>query len=940
MTDRRPGKTDFSLHSSPWFPGGKPAEIKYSYSVAGLTPSAYPVRVRSKLPNRNEPSLQYRAFPNVDQSDPHKSFFREFLEYDFLRDNDVLLTIEHCDQCHEHNDTTHHDPHKYSAFAAHIKAAVLSRYSMVKVLVKPLSALDGKQAYKRMGCFEVQVCSKRNGAVRKDLLHSKLATKRWPDTEDILSKLSEFLPTCQLFVTVYDETASQSTTLKGLKVILRPKAASITPLQIPKSRPQSAHVASSRSQRPRSAGSTSSHQSHFTARSAVQTSQVQRLKPAGRVLEQLTDREGCCAFQNIPMDQYEVEVCESKEYGRTVKLLNTLEEGQGAASFNMYVGVKPRGVASLTVRLNDASMNTLIPNAQVRIIAASGEIWPLPERDRGIYVSEAQHGEYTLSVTAQGYQEVKRGIVVDQANYEVTEEMRQREQRRVVAAAFDAVSGEPIQGAHLTLRVNQSRMGLEGLTRQEGEYVFGCEEMGQVTLEASKPKYLSSYLEQTVLHQSDFSMNIGLVEAASTEMSLAVIHWNNHSDDVELQVETPAGLQTYKNSETQFCKLHDHLRTCGVSSALISPACKAWVRLRIEILAAEYMQIGSFPSPLQATGLTASIYHNNKLLATVTPPCMAGRYWEVGALNASLGEFVELNVVLSEKLQAYDDRVNDFIEVAEWVRLSPAPLSTLFCFDQSGVLRTTETGKDKVISCEILKRAFSNSIHFKHEDSADLLLSALKNSQGAVPLSAVKRRYDRYKREGRSQLFKAQTIENYARLLGMDPLQDAEFLPLAEEGLRAPLPEPWEAVHDPKGELKYRNKLTGDITSDHPNDAVYREKFQQAKRRGPTAIEEAPRDMEVSGEGPLKAAEDCLELLETQVSTRQLRQQGESVDVQELVGYVREVMEQLDELAESTPDLREHALQLGAHLQDRLKSFLTTHSSHSSSSSSSDMEVV
>ena len=937
MTDRRPGKTDFALHSSPWFPGGKTAEIKYSYSVAGLTPSAYPIRVRSKLPNRNETGLQYRAFPNVDQSDPHQSFFRDILEYDFLRDNDVLLTIEHCDQCHEHNDKTHHDPHKYAAFAAHIKAAVLSRYSMVKVLVKPLSALDGQLAYKRMGCFEVQVCSKRGGAVRKDLLHSKLATKHWPDTEEILRKLSEFLPTCQLFVTVYDETASQSATVKGLKVIVRPKAGSITPLQLPKSRPQSAHVASTRSQRPRSAGSSASHQSHFTARSAVQISQVQRLKPAGRVLEQLTDREGCCTFQNIPMDQYEVEVVENKEYSRTVKQLNTLEEGQGAASFNMYVGVKPRGIATITLRLNDASMNTLVPNAQVRIVAATGEVWPLPERDRGIYVSEAQHGEYTLAITAAGYQEVKRPLLVDQAEFQVTEEMRQREQRRVIVCAYDAVSGAPIPGAHLNLRVNQSRMGLEGLTRQEGEYVFGCEEVGQVTLEASKPKYLSSYLDQTVLHHSDFSINIGLVEAASTELSLAVIHWNNHSDDVELQVETPTGVQTCKNPETQFCQLYDYLRTCGVSSALVSPACKAWVRLRIEILAAEYTQTSSFPSPLQATGLTASIYHNNKLLATVTPPCMAGKYWEIGALNASLGEFVELNVVLPEKLQKYDEKVNDFIEVAEWVRLSSAPLATLFCFDQSGVLRTTETGKEKVISSEILKRAFLNSVRFQHEDSTDLLLSGLKNLQGAVSLSAVKKRYDRYKREGRSQLFKAQTIENYARLLGMDPLQDAEFLPLAEEGLRAPLPEPWEAVHDPKGELKYRNKLTGDIVSDHPNDAIYHEKFVQAKRSHTSAIAEAPRDLEVSGESPLKAAEDCLGLLEEQVSAMQLRHQGEAVDEQELVEYVREVMEQLDELADSRQDLRELALQLGAQLQDRLKSLLT-HSSHSSSSS--DMEVV
>ena len=932
MTERKPGKTDFALHSSPWFPGGKTAEIKYSYSVSGLTPSGYPIRVRSKVPNRNETGINYRAFPNVDQQDPHHTFFRDFLEYDYLRDNEVMVTIEHCDQCHEHSDKTHHDPHKYAAFAAHIKTAVLSRYPMVKVLVKPLSALDGKFAYQRMGCFEVQVCCKFRGTPRKDQLHSKLSTRSWPNTDDILRKLADYLPTCQLFVTVYDETASQTATLKGLKVILRPKAVSVTPLLLQKSRPQSAQVNSTRS-RPRSASSNASHQTHLTERSAVQSAQKPRA--LGRVMEQLTDREGCCTFQNLPMDEYEVEVCESRDYGRTVKQLNTLEEGQGAASFNMYVGVRPRGIAAVTVRLIDRQLNTLVPNAQVRLVAGSGDVCPLPERERGTYSSETQFGEYLLVISAAGYQDVKFSVLVDQSDFKVDEEMRQKEHRKAIVCAFDACSGTPLQGVHLNLRVNQSRMGMEGLTREEGEHVFSCEDTGQMTVEAVKPKYLSAYVDQTVLHRNDFAMNIGMVEVATTEMALAVVSWNNHSDDVEFQVETPAGVQTCKNPESQFCQLYDHLRTCGVSCALVSPACKAWVRLRVELLAAEYTQLSGFPSALQSTGLSVSVYHNNKLLATVTPPCMAGRYWEVGALNASLGEFVELNVLLPDKLQHYDDRVNDFIEVAEWVRLSSSPLSSLFCFDQSGVLRTTETGKEKVISSEILKRAFSNSVRFQRDDSADLILSGLKNTQGAVSLSAVKRRYDRYKREGRNALFKAQTIENYARLLGMDPMVDSEFLPLAEEGLRAPLPEPWETLHDPKGDLKYRNKLTGDIVSDHPNDAIYREKFLQAKRnRPPSAIEEAPREMEVSSENPFRAAEECLEMLNAHDM-----QQTKSEEVEELAELVREILDQLDALADNRQDLREQALQLSTQLRKKLKSLLSAKSS-SSSRSSSDMEVV
>ena len=802
--------------------------------MAGLTPSKYPIRVRSKFPNRRDAGLKYKDFPNIDQLAPTDTYFRDFFEYDFIRDNEVLVTIEHCDHCQDHADKTHHDAAKYAAFASHLKKTVLNRFTMVKVLVKLLSALDGQVG--RMGCFEVQVCSKIQGNLRKATLHSKLSSKKWPDTEEVLAKLSDYLPTCQLFVTVYDETASQSATLKGLKVIVRARTETIQPLEFNKTRPQSAYPTSARSLRPKSASSTISRQSYFTSRPSLKsptplmTGSLTRRQPTKKSYEALTDREGCCAFQNLPLDNYEIEVCESKEFAHAVQTLNTLEEGQGAVSFNKYVGVKPKGIASVTLKLIDRVQNTLVPNASARLITSRKEVFPLPELARGTYGTEVPNGEYTLLVTASGYQDIKKLILIDHPEFIHSEDMKEKGQRRVVVTVYDVQTGEVLEGVHLKLRLNQSRLSDEGLTRQEGDYVFFLEDMGQISLEATKPQYLPAYLEQIVSHHHDFLINVGLVEVATVEASIVVLHWNPHSDDVEFQVETPAGLQTYKNSETLYCQLKDNLRSNGVACAMVSPGCKAWVRLRVHILADEYTAADTFPSPLQSTGLTVSIYHNNKLLSTIPAPFMSGKYWEIGAINASLGEFVEFNLILPDKFSHYEDRINDFIELAEYVRLSSAPLPTIFCFEQSGVLKNTETGREKVVSADILKRNFASFLRCKRDDSADFIIAGLKNTLGTVSLSAVKRRYDRYKREGRNTLFKAQTIENYARILGMEPYEDAEFLPLAEEGLRAPLPDTWEAFYDPRGDLKYRNRLTGDIVSDHPNDAVYREKFQLAKQ--------------------------------------------------------------------------------------------------------------
>eukprot|EP00928_Gymnodinium_smaydae_P016599 TRINITY_DN1624_c0_g3_i1.p2 TRINITY_DN1624_c0_g3~~TRINITY_DN1624_c0_g3_i1.p2 ORF type:complete len:225 (-),score=49.62 TRINITY_DN1624_c0_g3_i1:243-917(-) len=77
-------------------------------------------------------------------------------------------------------------------------------------------------------------------------------------------------------------------------------------------------------------------------------------------------------------------------------------------------------------------------------------------------------------------------------------------------------------------------------------------------------------------------------------------------------------------------------------------------------------------------------------------------------------------------------------------------------------------------------------------------------------------------------------IEDYARCLGMDPDEDAEFLYLAKEGLEMPLDPPWRHCESADGELFYFNFETGESSWDHPNDEDLRLRFQALKaQRGP-----------------------------------------------------------------------------------------------------------
>lgn len=65
----------------------------------------------------------------------------------------------------------------------------------------------------------------------------------------------------------------------------------------------------------------------------------------------------------------------------------------------------------------------------------------------------------------------------------------------------------------------------------------------------------------------------------------------------------------------------------------------------------------------------------------------------------------------------------------------------------------------------------------------------------------------------------------------MDLDEDHDLLYIAEEGLKAPVPEPWKAFSNEHEEIYYTNTITGLVIFDHPLDEVYRKKFQDAKMR-------------------------------------------------------------------------------------------------------------
>lgn len=87
---------------------------------------------------------------------------------------------------------------------------------------------------------------------------------------------------------------------------------------------------------------------------------------------------------------------------------------------------------------------------------------------------------------------------------------------------------------------------------------------------------------------------------------------------------------------------------------------------------------------------------------------------------------------------------------------------------------------------------------------------------------------------------KEEEIVEYAKFLGMSLPEDEEFLYIAREGLKAPLPEPWKPCQTKTGDIYFFNFDSGQSVWEHPCDTYYKELFLEAKSKRKTQSKKPP----------------------------------------------------------------------------------------------------
>lgn len=156
-------------------------------------------------------------------------------------------------------------------------------------------------------------------------------------------------------------------------------------------------------------------------------------------------------------------------------------------------------------------------------------------------------------------------------------------------------------------------------------------------------------------------------------------------------------------------------------------------------------------------------------------------------------------------------------------------------------------------------------------------------------------------------------IVRFAIHLGMDLRDDVHLLWIAEEALRAPLPEHWEAIVDPFGRPQYKNKINQSVSLEHPMDEYYRYLYLKKKLESDASFlssmvadsKSSPKKTLNSSSGPKSAHHSTL-------ITETSKMGGGSSSLQE--------MQEVDSLIENQNALRKNIMLSKSKLSGLLNS--------------------
>ncbi|CAD8196271.1 unnamed protein product [Paramecium octaurelia] len=396
---------DRNMHEKPWISLGifpHHQMIKYQHSDTGLSYTNFKIKKLRTFQELWEKNEEIR-----NKSEQHKGF-REFREFKDISEEDVIVTIEYCTNCHEHLNSTKHDEASYQKYAQVLKNEIISRFPIVKVILKPLiydhfdHSIETMFLQRRLGCFEVQVMSKQKEQIKKAVIGSKLNDKKWPQISVIINALPQYFK--KVSFTINLKFADSDQKLKDIKVKIQPYRPVL-------SKSQSIMSTTSRSHR-----TLRPHSAQTRPKSALsdKTGQTQRSQkeaednPYYRI--ERTNQDGQITLKNVPLDVYEVIIEETNDYlSKNYKIDLFSFEGKDSLDQTIELQKQTHSCILVIVHCQQAP----VIDCRVEIVPIRGgkeAVLKESPPESGKYEIVVEPGNFTVYVKKTGYQVYKDQI--------------------------------------------------------------------------------------------------------------------------------------------------------------------------------------------------------------------------------------------------------------------------------------------------------------------------------------------------------------------------------------------------------------------------------------------------------------------------------------------------------------------------------------------------
>jgi len=231
-----------------------------------------------------------------------------------------------------------------------------------------------------------------------------------------------------------------------------------------------------------------------------------------------TDEEGQFTCSGLTDGTYDLEISRNS-------ITDTSQKGFKAGSKDLLISLHWGGIAGIAVSTVDGDpvrnyRLQLDPEGKGDLLDPFGfksAIVRTIEDDEGRFdISPLEPGRFTMTVRAEGHG-IKKIKNIEVADGEVTRGVlvMLSEEASVTGTVYDKETGEPIEGAKISLKP-----GLEGMiaefrdagevvqSDEEGRFKFGCLPAGRVCLFVTHPSYESQILPEVLLMDGEKYENI------------------------------------------------------------------------------------------------------------------------------------------------------------------------------------------------------------------------------------------------------------------------------------------------------------------------------------------------------------------------------------------------------------------------------------------------